>query len=129
MALEGSRVPAWVERSPEWRAAWYLLEAPALREKDVLRFVDFESRRINVLALLDRARSWSAGEELLIKAACALFNSTGLPSRIWVSWYAGSTTATWSGSSRPCGSSARFRTPSPADVAAARGPGCRERAV
>lgn len=78
MALEGSRVPAWVERSPEWRAALHLLEAPALREKDVLRFVDFESRRINVLALLDRARSWSAGEELLIKAACALFNGAAV---------------------------------------------------
>lgn len=66
-------VPTWVDRDPEWAAALHVLRAPALRDKGVMRFVDFDGRRIDFCELLQRARPWSAGERTLVAAAAALF--------------------------------------------------------
>lgn len=67
-------IPDWVQHNAEWAAAIHLLQTRALREKKVMRFVDFEARTIDFPEMFDVSRPWSHGERIMVTLAWALFN-------------------------------------------------------
>lgn len=66
--------PDWALADSGWRAALWVLSAPALASKEPTSYIDFDRGVMCLLEMERDARGWSHGEHLLVRAAGDLFN-------------------------------------------------------
>jgi hypothetical protein len=79
-------IPPEAMISREWAAVMHVLTSPALLRLRATEHVDSGHETIDVTRLLELAEAASAGEQVLLRAACDLFNGSGelvLSDLIW----------------------------------------------
>lgn len=75
-AMTGA-VPSSAMTNREWASVLHVLTSPALLRIGAIHHVDFGLETIDVVRLLELAETGSGGEQVLLRAACDLFNSSG----------------------------------------------------